>query len=86
MVFTAMDDFFTSLFYGTGSWLGLLLILSLVVGLTFAWKYMGLVMLPVTVLFGITYFSNNLGWHGLIMVFTAIFILGKLTYDAQKDR
>jgi hypothetical protein len=81
---TGMDDVFTSLFFGTGAWLGLLIIIAFVVGITFMWKYTGLVMLPVAVIFGTVYLDNSLGWHALIMFLVSIFIMWKISEDARK--
>lgn len=74
-ILTDMNDVFNALFFGTGSWLGILLMLMFIVGLTMAWKYVGLLMLPIAIIFGTVYLTNGLGWHGLIMFLTAIFIL-----------
>lgn len=82
---SAIDDVFTALFYGTGSWLGLLLFMTLTLGITFAWKYGGFLMMPVSIFLGITYLDNDLGWHGLIMVLVAIFIVTSMIYEAKKD-
>lgn len=81
---TAIDDIFTALFTGSGSWLGLLLFLTLILGITFAWKYGGLLVLPVTVFLTFMYFDAGLGWQGLIMVLTGVFILTNLTVQAKK--
>ena len=83
---SAIDDVFTALFYGTGSWLGLLLFITLILGITFAWKYGGLLMMPVSIFLGLLYLDNSLGWHGLIMVLVAIFIVGSLVYENKKGK
>jgi hypothetical protein len=82
---TAIDDVFTALFVGTGSWLGLLLFITLILGITFAWKYGGLLMMPVSIFLSIYYLDNSLGWHGLIMVLVAIFIVSSMVYETKKD-
>jgi len=83
---SAIDDVFTALFFGTGSWLGLLLFITLILGVTFAWKYGGLLMMPVSVFLAINYLDNDLGWHGLIMVLVAIFIIGSMVYAEKKGK
>lgn len=83
---SAIDDVFTSLFVGTGSWLGLLLFITLILGITFAWKYGGLLMMPVSIFLGIYYLDNSLGWHGLIMILVAIFIVGSMVNEQKKGK
>ena len=70
-----IEEVFTELFFGAGSWLGLLLLLSLILGLLFKNRYIGALMLPVSIFLGINYLNYNLGWHAIIMFFTSIFIL-----------
>jgi len=65
---------FTELFYGSGAWLGLLLYLTIIISLTYIWKKSGVFFIPVTVILGIQYFNNDLGWHSLIMWLTTIMI------------
>lgn len=84
MILSAISDVFTELFTGTGSWLGLLLLLTFIIGITFAWKYGGLLMLPVSIFLGMYYFDNALGWHGLIMILSAIFTLASVINTARK--
>jgi len=72
---------FTELFYGAGSWLGLLILLSIIVALTMKAKYAGVLMLPVTIFLGINYitYDTPLLWNGIIMFFASLFILINLT-------
>jgi len=70
-----VDEAFESLFFGSGSWLGLLLFLILITGLLFKWKSMGVLLLPVTVFFGIEYLNKGLKWQSMIMFLSSIFIL-----------
>jgi hypothetical protein len=81
---TAIDDVFTALFLGTGNVLGLLLLMTLMLGITFAWKWGGLLMMPISVILAIYYLDNALGWNALIMIFQAIFIVGRLAYEENK--
>jgi hypothetical protein len=78
------DEVFNSLFYGAGSWLGLILMLILMIGLTLKWRNASVIMMPMSVMLGINYLNNNLGWHALIMFLTAIFIL--IEYSHQRGR
>jgi hypothetical protein len=70
-----VDDLFTNILYGAASWFGILIFLSLIIGLLFKWKESIVLLLPVSVLIGLNYMTNGLGWHALIMFLTAIFLL-----------
>jgi len=74
-----LDEAFESLFFGAGSWLGLLLFLIIITGLLFKWKYMGILLLPITIFLGIEYLSQGLKWQSIIMFLSSIFILFYLT-------
>lgn len=73
-----MEELFTALLYGGGNWIGLLVISTLVAGLTLKWKYAGLVCMAATIFIGINYLEHDLGWNALIMFLETIFILGYL--------
>lgn len=66
---------FDELFFGTGAWLGLLLLLALIMVLSAKIKYSGVLMLPVSIFLGIAYLDNDLFWHGIIMFFCAVFVV-----------
>jgi thiosulfate reductase cytochrome b subunit len=74
-VLGTMNEVFRALFYGDGSWLGILLLLSMCLGLLLKWKYSGVLLLPITIFLGMDYLEQNLVWHTLIMWFTTIFVL-----------
>lgn len=82
---TAFDDFFTSLFIGTGNLLGLLLLVSLAIGIMLTWKYSGILTIVISVLASFYYFDNALGWHGMMMVLVAIFSLGYMGVKGKKE-
>lgn len=83
IVLSAIADVFTELFTGTGSWLGLLLLLTFIIGLSMMVKYGGLLTLPISVFLAMYYFNAALGWHGLIMMLTAIFVLGNTVIKSK---
>jgi len=84
IVYTSLiDDAFNALFYGEGSWLGLLLMIALIVGLVSKWKLAGGLFIPVSIFMGINYFNHDLGWHGLIMFLVAIFVLIYMAFDSD---
>jgi len=66
---------FTELFFGAGSWLGVLLLLAIIVGLAMTAQWVAVLMLPVTVFLGIDYLTEELLWNAVIMFFSCIFIL-----------
>lgn len=67
---------FSELFYGSGSWLGLLILLIFIVALSLAQQYLGLLMLPVAIYLAIEYLSYPaLMWNALIMFLASIFIV-----------
>lgn len=75
---TAVDDAFNSFFFGSGSWLGLMLFLILFVGLMLKWKYSVCFLIPISVFMGLEYLNQNLAWQGLIMLFMSPFMVGYL--------
>jgi len=74
-VLDAVNAAFDALFYGSGMWFGLLLILSMCIGLMLKWKYSGILTAPVTTFLGLDYLSRDLGWGAIIMFFTTIFTI-----------
>jgi hypothetical protein len=66
---------FQELFYGSGAWLGLILLLALITVLSARIKYTGVLLLPVSIFLGIDYLNNDLMWHGIIMFFCAVFVV-----------
>lgn len=81
-----MSAIFTELFYGAGAWLGLLLYLAIIIGLTLKTKYAGVLMLPVSIFLGISYLSYPaLTWNAVIMFFSAIFIVANLAKNRKGE-
>jgi len=85
-VTTMFNDLFTALFYGSGSWFGLLLVELVIFILVMIYPKSGLLMLPITIFWGISYLDNDLGWHGLIMFLTSVFIMFDLAYSIHKHK
>ena len=72
---------FQELFYGEGIWLGILLILAIVTGLTMKNRYATVLCLPVTIFMGINYLQNGTGnqlWGAIIMFCATIFLVVQL--------
>jgi len=74
-IFEVINEVFNALFYGSGSWFGVLLLLAICLGLLIKWKYSGALLLPITVFLGIEYLGHDLIWHTIILWLTAVFIL-----------
>ena len=76
-ILDAVNAAFEALFYGSGAWFGILLYLSIILGLMLKWKYSGVLTLPTVLFIGIGYLTHDpsMPWHALIMWFSGIFIL-----------
>lgn len=70
-----MNSVFQSLLYGTGSYIGLLIILAIMLPLVMQWREACVLMLPVAVFLMFGYLQNGLGWQALIFGFSSFFIL-----------
>lgn len=83
------QEFFHELLFGTGSWLGLLLIIAIIMLVTAKEKLTAVFFLPITVFIGIEYFANvsadsNFMWAGIIMFVLSIYCLGVLIKEVIK--
>lgn len=72
---SSISQVFTELFYGSGAWLGILLLLTIIISLSAKIKYAGVLTLPIVVFLGIDYITNDLLWNAVIMFFASIFIV-----------
>ena len=66
---------FGELFFGSGSWLGILLLLVIILAISLKTKYAGVLMIPVTIFLGIEYLSKGMPWHTIIMLITSVFVI-----------
>ena len=78
-----IEEVFEVLFFGSGSWLGLLLFLTIFLVLMLRWKYASCLLIPIAIFIGLEYLSNDLAWHALTMFMTTIFMLGYLAKEAK---
>lgn len=78
------DDAFDALLFGSGSYLGLLIIIAITVILLVVWKYSGVLTFPISLTLGIYYLMNNLGTQALIIWVNAIFILVFMVKGVKK--
>lgn len=72
---SAIDSVFEALFFGSGSLLGILLILVLCIGLMMKWKETVVLVLPIIFLFGIQFVDRGLAYQSLIMFLSGVFML-----------
>ena len=66
---------FDELFYGSGMWLGLLLLIAIVIAISLKTKYAGIITLPATVFIAINYFTEEFYWGGILMLLTGVFVI-----------
>lgn len=66
-----------SLFFtdGATSYLGLIIFSLLLSGIALKNKNFVVLSMPIMVLLTFEYFSNGLGWHGIIMLLNVVFIM-----------
>ena len=79
--YAAIDDMFTALFFGTGAWLGFIIFVVLISGLALAWKPLVVVSLAISMLLGLEYLQQGLGWQSILMFIVGILVL---FYTASK--
>lgn len=70
-----MSAVIDALLYGSFSWFLLIVFIIIVFAAVIMRKALGALMVPVCVLVGLEYLANGLGWHGLIMLLTSMFIV-----------
>lgn len=77
---SGIEEVFNELLFGSGAWLGLIIILVLIIGASERSKYAGVCFIPVSLFIGIMYFDNvavneNFMWAGVIMFIETIVIV-----------
>lgn len=72
---SAVNQALEALFFGSGSWLGLILMLGLCFGLQLGFRYLGALLIPIMIFWGLEYIANGLGWQGLIMFIGSIIVM-----------
>jgi hypothetical protein len=83
-----ISDLFTELLYGSGAWIGAILISAIILLVTSRVKYSGAVFMPITIFMGMQYLNtvstnNNLMWMGILMFIMSIYSLGMLIKDVK---
>jgi len=77
------QEFFQELLYGEGAFLGLILILSIVILVTYKYKNAGILFIPICIFMGIQYLGNisassNFMWCAIIMFLAVPFLLFRM--------
>lgn len=83
------SDWFKELFYGSGKWLTLVIMLAIVIAVSTVYPYGGVFFLPLTIFLGIDYLRNipvssDFMWGAITMMFVSIYILAMLIKKASK--
>jgi hypothetical protein len=83
-------EFFQQLLFGTGAWLGAILIVSIIVIVTVKNRLSGAIFMPICIFLGIQYFntvssSSDLMWIGILMFIMAIYSLSMLISGIKKE-
>jgi hypothetical protein len=81
------SEFFTELMFGSGSYLALFIVIALMLIITKLTSYGFILVMPIAFLLGMEYLDQDLGWHGLILIFVGIFLTGHnvLTLRGKHD-
>jgi len=82
----AIEEIFNELFFGSGGWLGLLLLLTIIVLLGIKSKVLAVLFIPLSIFLGITYLQNvdpssNLMWGGILMFLATVLLTVRLAKD-----
>lgn len=85
----SVDLAFESLFFGSGSYLGLLLLITIMVSLLHKWRSSGVLILPTIFLLETEYYSRittspALVWNMLTMLVMAIFTMAYMIGDMRR--
>ena len=75
---TEVSEIFTELFYGSGSWLMLIILVSIIMIVSLKVKYSCVIFIPICLFLGLSYLdnateANNLLWHTIIIWILPIF-------------
>lgn len=77
------EQLFTELLFGSGAWIGFLLVISIVFLMTWKIKESGIIFIPFTIFMGISYLQNvsassNFMWGSILMFITSVFLVYRL--------
>jgi len=83
-------EFFTELMFGSGGWLGFILIVILLASITYKVKEAGYISLVIAVFMALEYFENvdpstNFYWSGVLMLIFGVSLAVSSVYRAVSD-
>jgi hypothetical protein len=83
-------EFFNELLFGSGAWIGAIIIVSIIALTTLRTKLSGAIFMPICVFLGMEYFSkvpsnSNLMWIGILMYIMAIYCLAMLIMGVRRN-
>ncbi|MDD5541150.1 MAG: hypothetical protein PHG61_10715 [Candidatus Marinimicrobia bacterium] len=86
----ALEEIFQELFYGSGFWLGFILITAFALGISYRYKYSGVIFEVVLFFMALEYFDNidvssNYMW-GAILCFIEMVFIGIIVYSNVRNR
>ena len=84
------SEFFTELLFGSGAWLGLILIIAIMLLVSAKTKTGGIFMCIISIFLGLEYFNNvstssNFMWSAIIMFITGALLAIQSGYRVVKD-
>ena len=68
-------EFFNELLFGSGSWLGLIILCILFFILASLHKFAGIIPMSIGIFLSIEYATRNLGWHAILIMLASTFAL-----------
>jgi len=77
------QELFNELLYGSGAWIGFLIILSIILLVSVSVKHSGIIFIPICIFIGIFYLDNvavnsNFMWSAIIMFLLPFFLFFRL--------
>ena len=86
---TAISDVFNELLYGSGAWIGLVILLVLCIGGSFAFKYGGTIFGIVLIFLGLLYLENvavndNFLWSVVLCWISALYCFFHVATEVKK--
>lgn len=83
------SELFTELLFGSGSWIGLLLILSIIFVVSFIDKRSSIIFIPLSIFMGFMYLENVSAnsyfmWSAILMFITTIFLVIRVVELSKK--
>jgi hypothetical protein len=81
---TAIDDVFNAIFYGSGAPLGLLIIITFLIGIMLAHKYLGIFSFALSGFMALQYITQNMPLYTVVMSFFSVFNIFYLAREFRR--